>query len=207
MIRQRTLMGDESPTQPLAVQEGLTEEQRAWELNLQRKARQCRACPLYKTATQPVLMRGSHTPKVLFVGEAPGDTEDKEGFPFVGDSGRLLETQLAPLWNIRPYAIINILAHRPPDNKYQKSYGLACSPLTIEKIEHLRPRLIAALGRKAEEWLAPRMLGDGTVRVGSAPVAQFMFLYHPSGVMRNRGGLEETWHKQWAELERRSASL
>ena len=61
---------------------------------LQRAARDCRACPLWKTGTQTVFGEGSRTAQVVFVGEQPGNDEDVEGKPFVGPAGRLLDDAL-----------------------------------------------------------------------------------------------------------------
>ena len=90
----------------------------------------CRKCPLFKTATNPVPGHGNPNAKIVFIGEAPGFYEDQQGLPFVGNSGKLLDKLLSSI-NLKrsDVFICNILKHRPPANRQPQPAEIkVCTP-------------------------------------------------------------------------------
>ena len=109
----------------------------------------CKACELHKTRTNCVFGAGNQNADLLFVGEAPGDNEDKTGTPFIGRAGKLLNEYLDSVGIDRESVYIaNILKCRPPKNRDPKpSEEDACIEFLHRQIELLRPKLIVCLGR------------------------------------------------------------
>lgn len=155
----------------------------------------CRACPLCQGRTQTVFGRGSETPKVLFIGEAPGENEDKEGMPFVGEAGKLLDQYLGFIGlEEEDYYIANILKCRPPRNRDPKpEEEEACLPYLREQVRALSPRIIVCLGRVAAgRIISPdiritrdrgKWFSQGGVRI--------LATYHPSALLRDPGKKED----------------
>ncbi|MGB2762643.1 MAG: uracil-DNA glycosylase [Minisyncoccales bacterium] len=109
---------------------------------------QCQKCPLYKTRTLPVIGEGSHQAKIIFIGEAPGASEDKTGYPFCGAAGKVLNELLESIGIKREEIYItNILKDRPPDNRNPKTEEIeACTPYLLKQIEIIKPKVICTLG-------------------------------------------------------------
>ncbi len=113
----------------------------------------CKSCELHKTAKNKVIGRGSLSPDVLFVGEAPGAEEDIQGKPFAGPSGELLNHWIKKL-KTKKVAIINIIKCRPPKNRTPtKEEVEECSKFLEAQIELLDPKIIVALGTVAMKEL------------------------------------------------------
>ena len=115
----------------------------------------CHKCNLWRSRTQVVVGRGSVNPKILFIGEAPGATEDKQGIPFCGKSGQVLE-ELIEKANIKPidYHITNLVKCRPPKNRNPKPDEIkACSPYLEKEIRIFSPKIIVPLGRFSSEYI------------------------------------------------------
>lgn len=108
----------------------------------------CKLCSLAKTRILPVIGEGSHSAKIMFVGEAPGATEDKTGHPFCGRSGNILSELVESIGVKREDVYIcNILKCRPPNNRNpQKSEINACTPYLYEQIKIIKPKVIGCLG-------------------------------------------------------------
>lgn len=132
----------------------------------------CRKCPLHAGRTNIVTFRGQYDrPDVLFVGEAPGATEDEQGVPFVGRSGQLLDRWIAEM-GVTRYLVSNICRCRPPNNRPPtREEAATCGAHLAHLILQARPRQIVALGRTSERWLLEN---------GYAP----LFIYHPSYYLR-----------------------
>lgn len=113
----------------------------------------CKACGLCKTRTKPVVGRGNHDAKILFIGEAPGDNEDKTGLPFVGAAGQLLDKLLSQAGiNNKDIYICNVLKCRPPDNRDpEEKEKIACLSFLTRQIEIVQPDVIICLGKHAAE--------------------------------------------------------
>ncbi|MDD3679662.1 MAG: uracil-DNA glycosylase, partial [Candidatus Shapirobacteria bacterium] len=121
---------------------------------------ECRRCPLYKTAKNPVPGVGDSSARVFLIGEAPGFNEDQQGIPFCGRAGKLLDyfLSLASLSREEVF-ITNMLKHRPPNNRDPMEEEIAaCRPFLDRQIETVSPRIIATLGRFSMNKFLPGAL-------------------------------------------------
>ena len=163
-------------------------------LELHGRIRACTACPLHATRTQAVPGYGPVTARIMAVGEAPGETEDREGKPFVGAAGQLLTRLLEEVGlDRRDIYITNTLKCRPPGNRDpEQSEVDACSHFLDEQIAMLRPEVILVLGRHALGRLLP---GAGTItRLHGQRVRRgdrvYVPLYHPAAALYNANLLQ-----------------
>ena len=121
----------------------------------------CTRCRLAEGRTQVVFGAGNPHADLMFVGEAPGFHEDKQGVPFVGQAGKLLERLLGGvgLWRDDVY-IANVLKCRPPGNRDPQQDEIeACEPHLFKQIELIQPKLICTLGNFATKLLSGRPNG------------------------------------------------
>ena len=158
----------------------------------------CPKCPeLYATRTNTVFGVGPLSPDVLFLGEAPGEHEDRAGEPFVGVSGQLLNRILSAMGLAREEVYLaNILKCRPPMNRDPKPEECVnCRPYLEEQLELVQPKHICCLGGTA----ANRLLGTkhtlGKMRghwhdYKGTPV---LVTYHPAALLRNPDWKKDTW--------------
>ena len=142
------------------------------------------------TASRMVPGEGNPRAPVMFVGEAPGATEDELGRPFVGRAGKLLGELLAAAGLSRDDVwITNVVKARPPSNRDPRAPEVAhCRPWLERELEIIRPRLVVPLGRHALKHFAPAAkIGEvhGTVLAGDAGRELFP-LYHPAAAMYNQ---------------------
>jgi uracil-DNA glycosylase family 4 len=121
----------------------------------------CERCALAKTRTQVVFGSGSPTADLMFVGEAPGFHEDKQGVPFVGAAGQLLSKLLAGIGMTRDVVYVaNVLKCRPPGNRDPQPEEIeACEPHLFRQIELIQPKLVCTLGNFATKLLSGRPTG------------------------------------------------
>jgi DNA polymerase len=169
----------------------------------------CTRCDLYVSRTQVVPGAGSADAALLFVGEAPGASEDREGVPFVGASGRLLDAMLGAAGIARREVFVaNVVRCRPPGNRAPRSRELrACAGWLAEQIRLLEPRLVVTLGRFALQHFVPdgritRLQGTvHEVDYAGRPV-RLLPLLHPSAVLRNPD-LRAPYERQFVELGER----
>jgi len=115
----------------------------------------CKRCLLYKSRTNPVVGEGSSRAKILFCGEAPGYNEDKEGRPFCGAAGKILDELLvfAGIKREEIY-IANLLKCRPPENRNPLKEEIdACVPYLDRQIEIIKPKAICSLGNFATAYI------------------------------------------------------
>lgn len=155
---------------------------------IEKSIRVCDKCRLYKTATHPVPGEGNPQAELVFIGEAPGETEDKTGRPFVGRAGRLLETLLAKIGYRREDVWIgNIIKHRPPQNRDPlPDEILACKPYLTEQLKILSPKIIVTLGRFALSYF----YSDGKISRDRGNLLQtgkfnVFPVYHPAAALRS----------------------
>ncbi len=122
---------------------------------LEEQVRQCTKCELSNNRTNVVFGVGNPDADLMFVGEAPGYYEDKQGEPFVGKAGQLLTKIIESIGMKRgDVYIANILKCRPPDNRNPNTNEIVmCSPHLIRQIEIIRPKIICALGTFAAQTL------------------------------------------------------
>jgi len=158
-------------------------------LELHDRVRGCVACPLHITRTQAVPGYGPVGARIMAVGEAPGETEDREGKPFVGAAGQLLTRLLESVGLARrDIYITNVVKCRPPGNRDPEGSEVeACSHFLDEQIDMLRPKVILVLGRHALGRLLP---GEGSItRLHGRRITRgdrvYVPLYHPAAALYN----------------------
>ncbi len=154
---------------------------------------------LKKTATRYVPGDGNPDAKIVFIGEAPGKSEDAQGIPFVGAAGKFLKEMLASIGMKREDVYItNIVKYRPPDNRDPlPEEKEACAPWLYEELTFIQPKLIVFLGRHSMNTFFPELkIGDahGTLiqkKVPHIDTEYFLPLYHPAAALYN-GGMRKT---------------
>ncbi len=168
----------------------------AWQV-LQDAVRTCTQCGLHKTRTQTVFGVGNPTASWMFIGEAPGADEDKQGEPFVGRAGQLLNAMLFAMGLKREEVYIaNVLKCRPPGNRDPQPEEVAqCEPYLIRQIEHIRPKLIVALGRHAAHSLLKTEVPLARLRGQrlSYHGIPLVVTYHPAYLLRSPGEKRKAW--------------
>ncbi|MFC1622181.1 uracil-DNA glycosylase [Patescibacteria group bacterium] len=162
--------------------------------HIEKNVKACSKCRLCETAKNSVPGEGSSTPKIAFVGEAPGRYEDESGRPFVGRAGKLLEKALEQIGYTREDVWIgNIIKHRPPSNRDPLPDEIAaCSPYLTMQLKALDPPLIVTLGRFALNYFYP----EGKIsrdrghmfKIGDYNVFP---VYHPAAALRRRSVLAD----------------
>jgi DNA polymerase len=177
------------------------------------QVRACILCPLHLTRTQGVPGTGPATARVMAVGEAPGESEDREGRPFVGAAGRLLTQLLEEIGLSREDIFItNVLKSRPPGNRDPlPEEVLACAPYLDAQIEVVQPEVILLLGRHALQRLLPD--SPGISRAHGTLVRQgrrtYMPCYHPAATLYNGsllGVLRQDFQRLRAHLDQAAAT-
>jgi DNA polymerase len=169
-----------------------------WE-GLAARVANCTACPLHQIRTQTVFGVGDREAKWLIVGEAPGADEDRQGEPFVGRAGQLLNAMLEALGFQRSQVYIaNILKCRPPKNRDPLPEEVAsCKAHLRHQITLLRPRIILALGRVAAQNLlktsAPLGSLRGVVHQYPDTTIPLVVTYHPAYLLRSPREKRRAW--------------
>jgi DNA polymerase len=157
----------------------------------------CRGCSLYQTAKNHVPGEGNPHAGFVCVGEAPGQTEDELGRPFVGRAGELLTKILEAIQFKREDVFIcNVLKHRPPGNRNPAPDEIkACSPYLLRQLELLQPRVILALGTFASQTLLQTTQPIGKLRglVHRYHGIPLIVTYHPAALLRNPAWKRPTW--------------
>jgi len=151
----------------------------------------CTRCRLAQGRTQVVFGSGNPHADLMFVGEAPGFHEDKQGIPFVGQAGKLLERLLAGVQLRREDVYIaNVLKCRPPGNRDPQPDEIeACEPHLFRQIELIEPKVIATLGNFATKLLSGRPLGitrvhgqEQALTIAGRSVVLYP-IYHPAAAL------------------------
>jgi DNA polymerase len=157
------------------------------------EARICVRCALAEGRTQVVFGMGDPHADLLFVGEGPGAEEDRQGLPFVGRSGKLLDQLLIEEVGItrdRCY-IANVVKCRPPGNRDPKPDEIAaCRPWLDAQLQHLAPKVVVTLGNFATKTLLDTTTGITKLRGKEYPFGAAVLIptFHPAAVLR--GGAE-----------------
>ena len=153
----------------------------------------CKKCGLCSTRTQVVFGTGLISTPLMFVGEAPGEDEDKKGEPFVGRAGQLLTTTLKKFGIERSQVFIgNILKCRPPGNRTPAPEEMAaCMPWLQRQIATIKPKLICGLGNIAVQTLLVTKTGITKLRgrLTQAQGVPFFPTFHPAYILRNMSDL------------------
>jgi DNA polymerase len=173
----------------------------AW-ADLAAKVRACTLCGLHRSRTQTVFGVGKRDARLFVIGEAPGADEDRQGEPFVGRAGQLLNAMLRAIGLPRSEVFIaNILKCRPPNNRDpEPSESASCTPYLTQQIELVAPRVLLAVGRISAQWLlqtdTPIGRLRGRVLAYGARNTPLVVTYHPAYLLRSP--LEKA--KAWTDL-------
>jgi DNA polymerase len=169
-----------------------------WE-TLASQVRVCTLCGLHRSRTQTVFGVGRRDAELLVIGEAPGADEDRQGEPFVGRAGQLLNEMLRAIGLPRKDVYIaNILKCRPPGNRDpQPEEAGACTPYLKQQIGLVRPRAILAVGRIAAQWLLQSDSPIGRLRGRVFPYGEsgtpLIVTYHPAYLLRSPMEKAKAW--------------
>ena len=152
----------------------------------------CERCPLAATRNRVVFGAGNADADLMFVGEAPGAEEDRQGLPFVGRAGALLTQLLEEIGMAREEVFIaNVLMCRPPGNRDPQPLEIeSCHPYLLEKFDLIQPRVVCTLGNFATKLLTQNRAGITRVR-GTPQVQELggrtvflLPLFHPAAALR-----------------------
>jgi len=161
----------------------------------------CTRCGLCDTRTQSVFGTGDRQADWLFIGEAPGQHEDEQGKPFVGNAGQLLTEMIRALGLSRDAVFItNMVKCRPPGNRDPHSDEIAsCHPYLQQQINLIQPKIIVALGRIAAQKLLKTEASLAQLRGKAHDLAgiPLVVVYHPAYLLRSL--LEK--RKAWQDLQ------
>ena len=158
----------------------------------------CTSCRLCETRTQTVFGRGNPQARWLIIGEAPGEQEDRQGKPFVGRAGQLLDNMLAAIGldSDHDVYIANVLKCRPPGNRNPSADEIgACQDYLRQQIAHIRPTLILALGRFAAQTLLDSSDSIARLRgrVHRYQDVPLIVSFHPAYLLRNLPDKAKSW--------------
>ena len=166
-------------------------------LALQEEFKDCQMCALAKTRTKLVFGSGNPEAELMFVGEAPGFDEDREGLPFVGAAGQLLTKIILAMKLTREKVYIaNCLKCRPPNNRNPlPTEVVTCNPILKRQIEIIRPKIICALGKFAAQTLlnSEEPISRLRGRFFDAYGARVMPTFHPAYLLRNPADKKLVW--------------
>lgn len=149
------------------------------------KINECDKCHLHKNRIVPWHFRGNENADIVFIGEAPGATEAKEGYPFIGRSGQLLQ-EIIDKMGLKEdnYFITNLVKCRPPNNRnpfYDEI--VICMPYLLNEIKLIDPKLIVTLGKVPGNWYS----NGKEYKINTYyPKKRWIPLYHPAYLLRNR---------------------
>ena len=176
-----------------------TATQRRDELKvLYAQVRECTRCPLHQGRTNAVFGAGNADADLMFIGEAPGASEDRLGLPFVGAAGKLLDKLLAEIGLDRKDVWIgNVLRCRPPDNRDPQPREIeACQGYLFEQVRLIEPTVICTLGNFSTKLLRgdttgiSRLHGQPEDRVIGSRAVRLYPLYHPAAALYTPSMLE-----------------
>lgn len=177
---------------------------------LREAARGCQACPLWKTGTQTVFGEGSPRARVVFVGEQPGNDEDRAGKPFVGPAGKLLDKALVEAGIKRDEVYVtNVVKHFKWEPKGKRRIHkkpnareiAACRPWLEAELDLLKPQVVVCLGATAAQALIGRDFKVSRQRgefVESPLAPRVVATVHPSSILRARD--DESRHAEYARF-------
>ena len=204
----RPAMPAATPDQPLGASEaGTAARARAGEAGtlaeLEEALRAFDGCPLRRTATNTVFADGNPQARIMLIGEAPGEDEDRQGKPFVGASGKLLDRMLGWIGLDRTSVYItNILPWRPPGNRSPTPAEIAaCLPFLERHVALIAPDVVVPLGGTSAKTLLNRAEGITRLRgqwfdytaAGLPKSVAVIPMLHPAYLLRNPISKREAW--------------
>jgi len=184
-----------------------SEERREKLVELYKEVQRCQKCPLHETRTKAVFGAGNADADLMFVGEAPGAEEDRQGLPFVGRAGQLLNQLLGEIGLSREDVFIaNVLKSRPPGNRDPLPLEIqACEPWLWEQVRLIEPRVVCTLGNFSTKLLSGSPTGITKVR-GTPQVHELggrtvylLPLFHPAAALRTPA-VKETLRGDFATI-------
>jgi uracil-DNA glycosylase len=176
-------------------------------VNLYKEVQGCTKCPLYETRTKAVFGAGNADADLMFVGEAPGAEEDRQGLPFVGRAGQLLNQMLEEIGLARDDVFIaNVLKSRPPGNRDPMPLEIqACEPYLWAQVGLIEPRVVCTLGNFATKLLTgsptgiTKVRGTPQVRELGGRMVYLLPLFHPAAALRTPA-VKETLRADFATI-------
>lgn len=179
---------------------------------LEIEIKKCKKCRLWQSRTNAVPGEGDYKAKIMFVGEAPGFHEDRQGRPFVGAAGKLL-TQLIESIGLKRESvyITNVVKCRPPNNRDPQEDEIeTCTPYLLEQIKLIKPDIIVALGRHSANFFY-KLKGESFKGITSERgkvseieidnrKLQLLPTYHPAAALYNPR-LREYLEKDFTKLK------
>jgi DNA polymerase len=183
------------------------DERREELISVYREMCDSHACPLKAVRTKLVFGAGNANADLMFVGEAPGANEDKQGLPFVGRAGRLLDELLAEVGILRADTFVtNVICCRPPGNRDPLPEEIeACKPYLFRKIELIEPKVICTLGNFATKLLTgeptgiTRVHGRPQEREVAGRVVLLFPIFHPAAALRT-DAIKQLLREDFAKL-------
>jgi DNA polymerase len=165
----------------------------------------CQRCDLAHTRHQVVVGRGNEQARLLIIGEAPGEQEDRQGQPFVGKAGQLLENMLAAagISSAQDAYICNVIKCRPPGNRNPTPHEIArCQPYLRWQIDTIQPDLIVALGRFAAHTLLNSQAPISALRnqQHQAYGRPLIVTFHPAYLLRSPAEKAKAW-QDWHRVK------
>lgn len=149
----------------------------------------CMKCGLGKTRTNIVIERGSRTAPLMLIGEGPGEQEDKQGKPFVGAAGKLLDLLLSALmFDEEDYYICNVVKCRPPGNRAPTDdEALNCLPWLRNQTALVRPRIIVCMGATAMKYIIDKNAKISQIRGQWIERKGYWIMptFHPAALLRD----------------------
>ena len=183
---------------PWELRQQQTHSHSDWD-TLQQRVSVCTTCSLHCTRTQTVFGVGDRDADIMFIGEAPGFHEDKQGEPFVGRAGQLLTAMIHAIgFERKQVYIANILKCRPPENRDPLPEEVAaCTPFLNEQIALVQPKLLVAVGRIASHYLLNTKSSLESLRnklhcYGTQEIP-LIVTYHPAYLLRNPADKKKAW--------------
>jgi len=182
-------------------------ERREQLVELFKEVQRCEKCPLHETRTKVVFGAGNADADLMFVGEAPGAEEDRQGLPFVGRAGQLLNQLLEEIGLSREEVFIaNVLKNRPPGNRDPQPLEIqACEPWLSQQVRLIEPRVVCTLGNFSTKLLTGSPTGITKVR-GTPQVHELggrmiylLPLFHPAAALRTPA-VKETLRADFATI-------
>jgi uracil-DNA glycosylase len=161
--------------------------------DLEQEVAVCVRCRLAEGRTQTVFARGDPAAGLMFIGEGPGAEEDRQGLPFVGRSGQLLDRLIVEELGLDPaqVQVTNVVRCRPPGNRDPKDDEIAaCQPYLERQLELVKPAVVVTLGNFAARFMLGTTEGVTRLRGRSYQAHDTTLIptFHPSYVLRNGGG-------------------
>ena len=166
---------------------------------LKQRITTCIRCPLHSSRNKAIFGEGNQKAEIFLVGEAPGADEDREGRPFIGKSGQLLEKILSACGFTRQQHVFisNIVRCRPPNNRVPTNTEVeTCIPYLLEQINLVDPRIVITLGATATK----KLLREESTKITAVRGKWIdwnnrllMPVYHPAALLRNPNLKKDTW--------------